>query len=231
MARFIFACGGGGFGSMNPNPNMVDETLSHLKPHPNILFLPTASGDSVDYIARCEEQVTSYGATPRVLSLFRPSQWDREFEEFFEDVDFVWVGGGNTRNMLTLWDLWGVTPMLRKLYESGIPVGGVSAGAICWFEIGCTDSVGRELGLMEGLGWIQGAATPHFDSETDRRPTIQRFIESGILTQQGIAIDEGVTVLFEDEIPVRIIREAGSGTAWMHRFEDGRAVIEPISLP
>ena len=231
MARFVFACGGGGLGSMSPNPNLVHEILDRTPPKPTILFLPTASGDAIEYIARFEQQVLEYGAIPRVLPLFRPSLWDRELVEYFDGVDFIWVGGGNTRNMLTLWDLWGVTPLIRKSYESGVPIGGVSAGAICWFEFGCTDSVGRKLGIMDCLGWIPGAATPHFDSEHDRRPMLSHFIESGLLHQEGIAFDEGVTGVFEDEKLVQIIREAGAGTAWIHRCEDRQAVIEPIPLP
>jgi len=231
MARLIFASGGGGLGSINPNPNMVRELLSRLRPNPTILFLPTASGDSADYISRFEEQVSACGATPRVLSLFRPSSWDRDLPEYFREVDFVWVGGGNTRNMLCLWDLWQITPQIRGLYESGTPIGGVSAGAICWFELGCTDSVGRKLGIMEGLGWVPGAATPHFDSEVDRRPMIHHFIEEGRLEMEGIALDEGVTAVFENETLVKIIREENAGTAWRHRSVNRQAMIEAIFLP
>ncbi len=216
---------------MSPNPNLVREIFSRVTPNPTILFLPTASGDAVEYIARFEQQVLSYGGVPLVLSLFRPSLWDRDIDDYFEGIDFIWVGGGNTRNMLHLWDLWQITPKIRQAYERGVPIGGVSAGAICWFEIGCTDSVGRELGLMECLGWIPGAATPHFDSEVERRPMVTRFIESGALPQQGVAIDEGVTVVYEDEKIKQIIREDGAGTAWSHRLDDNRAVIEPISQP
>lgn len=216
---------------MNPNPEMVGEIFSRLKTNPKILFLPTASGDATDYIARFHAQVIGYGGIPVTLSLFRPSLWDRELADYFLDIDFIWVGGGNTRNMLCLWDLWNITPMIRDLYEQGTPIGGVSAGAICWFEQGCTDSMGRQLGIMDCLGWLPGVATPHFDSEADRRPMIHQFIKEGHLEKDGIALDEGVTALFENETLVKIIREEEAGTAWTHRSVERQAVIEAISLP
>src|SRR5690606_24677021 len=133
--RQIIAMGGGGF-SMEPDNTLLDEYIlcqSKAK-KPNICFIPTASGDSDGYIQRFYNFFEKKECKPFHLSLFK-GHTDR-IEEFILSHDIIYVGGGNTRNMLVLWREWGVDKFLRKAYENGVLLCGISAGSICWFEEG-----------------------------------------------------------------------------------------------
>ena len=111
--------------------------------------------------------------------------------------DVIYVGGGNTANMLAVWRVHGVDKLLREAWESGTVLCGVSAGAICWFEAGLTDSFGPDLQpLHGGLGFLPGSFCPHYDGEAARRPGFTSAIASGALPP-GYAADDGVGVLFE----------------------------------
>jgi peptidase E len=123
------------------------------------------------------------------------------------------VGGGNTANMLAIWRLHGVDLALRDAYAQGTILTGWSAGCICWFEAGITDSFTPELGpLHEGLGILKGSACPHFDSE-ERRPIVYaREIAAGLAP--GIALDDGVAALYEDERLVEVVSGRPDGRAF-----------------
>jgi peptidase E len=131
------------------------------------------------------------------LDLFDPTR-DPDVAAFLGAQDVVWVGGGNTRNMLLLWNAWGVDSALRSAYENGTVLAGVSAGALCWFEAGVTDSYPRSLATLNALGWLRGSFTPHYDSEPGRRPLFAELIGSGQLPA-GVAADDFVALRFENE--------------------------------
>jgi putative intracellular protease/amidase len=136
--RQIIAMGGGGF-SMEPDNLLLDRyVLQQARmPNPTVCFLPTASGDSDGYIGRFYSAFTTLPCRPRHLSLFRQP---RDLAGFVAECDVIYVGGGNTRNMLAIWRACELDRMLRAAWESGTVLCGVSAGAICWFEQGHTDS-------------------------------------------------------------------------------------------
>jgi peptidase E len=176
-----------------------------------VLFVPTASGDSADYLLTFYRELAGVDCEPSHLELFERSVDDIGALVAAQDV--VMVGGGNTANMLAIWRLHGVDQALRDAYAAGTILTGWSAGCICWFDAGITDSFTPELGpLHDGLGILKGSACPHFDSE-DRRPIVYaREIATGLAP--GLALDDGVAALYEDERLVEIVSGRPDGRAF-----------------
>ena len=109
--------------------------------------------------------------------------------------DRIYVGGGNTKSMLAVWREWKLDTLLKKAYSNGKILCGVSAGAICWFEQGITDSWASNLNTLECLGFITGMACPHYQEEVDRKPDVHKFLLDGKAIS-GYAIDGGAAVHF-----------------------------------
>lgn len=197
ITRRIFAMGGGGF-CMEPENPLLDAYVLALtkKAAPRIALVPTASGDSPRFTAEFPDHFQRLGAVPSVVSLFRGA--DPNFIEHLLSQDIIYVSGGNTRNMLTLWKLWGVDEAIRAAYQNGVVLAGVSAGSICWFESGLTDSWPGELRELSCMGLLKGSNCPHYDGEPGRRPTYQRLVASGRMPD-GIAADDGAGILYENE--------------------------------
>ncbi len=190
----IIAMGGGGF-SMEPDNLLLDQYILEQSPakKPKICFLPTASGDAESYISRFYDAFKQLECEPSHLSLFKPQT--RDLEGFLLSQDIIYVGGGNTINMLVLWKEWGVDRILRTAWEQGIVLAGLSAGSICWFEEGVTDSFGDELEPMEALGFLHGSHCPHYDGEENRRPAFGNLIAEGRM-RPGYAADDGAALHF-----------------------------------
>ena len=109
--------------------------------------------------------------------------------------DVIFVGGGNTANLLAIWRMHGFDAILREAWESGVLLCGWSAGMICWFEACVTDSFGPQLeGLRDGLGFLPGSACPHYDGEDLRRPVYERLLREGF--PAGIALDDAAGAHF-----------------------------------
>ncbi len=136
------------------------------------------------------------GWRPSHLALFaEPNVPD--ITEHLLDQDVVWVMGGSVANLLALWRLHGVDRAMRTAWEAGVVLMGVSAGSICWFEGGTTDSFGLPLHpVTNGLGFLPYSNSPHHDSEEQRRPAIHRLIADGTLPE-GYASDDGTGLVFE----------------------------------
>ena len=164
------------------------------KPSPKVCVVPTAAGDDADSVLRL------YGVLPeeaRASHLpFFP--WPpAELRRFALEHDLIFVGGGNTANALSIWRVHGFDRVLREAWEAGIVLTGWSAGMICWFEAGVTDSFGPQLdGMRDGLGFLPGSACPHYDGEKDRRPTYHRLVHAGF--PAGYAADDGAALHFVD---------------------------------
>ncbi|MFS1516256.1 Type 1 glutamine amidotransferase-like domain-containing protein [Bacillus sp. SCS-151] len=210
--RQIIALGGGGF-SMEPDNPLLDQYIlkQSIKPKPSICFIPTASGDAEDYIERFYQFFHKQNCNPSHLSLFKPQT--RDLERFLLKKDIVYVGGGSTKNLLVLWKEWGLDLILRKAWNKGIILAGISAGAICWFEEGVTDSFGEGLESIKCLGFLQGSHCPHYDGEIDRRPAYHRLINSGDI-QDGIAADDGVAIHFIEQKVNKIISSRPNAKAY-----------------
>jgi peptidase E len=193
--RHIVAIGGGGF-SMEPrNPRLDDYVLSlaRRKRHPRVCFVGTASGDSDSYIRRFHEAFPPSRAAATHLTLFDRKISD--LKKFVMAQDVIYVGGGNSANMLAVWRLHGFDKLLRAAWTAGVVMAGISAGAICWFEDGVTDSYGMPFrALNDGLGFVRGACCPHYDGEKERRPVLMRLIKHGF--PSTLALDDGAAAHF-----------------------------------
>jgi dipeptidase E len=165
------------------------------KSSPRVLFVGTASGDEPTHVARFYESYAPLGCVPSHLTLFRRTPTDLRALVFAQDV--VHVGGGNTRSMLAVWRDWGLDEILREAFERGVVLCGSSAGSICWFDEGVTDSIAGELSRMSGLGILAGSNCPHYDGEPERRPAYHRMVSMGTIGP-GYAADDGVGLHFVD---------------------------------
>ena len=183
---------------MEPDNPLLDLYIlkQAKKTTPKICFIPTASGDSDHYISRYYNFFNKQNCKPSHLSLFRSPT--RDLEGFILEKDIIYVGGGNTRNLLVLWKEWGLDNILRKAWNQGIVLAGISAGSICWFEEGITDSFGEGLEPIQCLGFLKGSNCPHYDGESDRRPSYHKLIYSGDI-QAGIAADDGVAIHYIEQ--------------------------------
>jgi peptidase E len=134
--------------------------------------------------------------------------------------DVLYVGGGNTKSLLGVWREWGLPEVLREAWASGIVLAGVSAGAICWFEQGLTDSFAGELRPLECLGFLAGSCCPHYDGDPARRPTYHERQRTGDLLT-GLAIDDGAAVHFLDDEIHRVVASRPGVTAYRVGKRDG----------
>jgi len=193
--RHIVVLGGGGFSYEQPEDARLDDYTLALtgKRKPRVCFLPTASGDSVVYIERFLRRFPAQRAEAVVLRLF--TRDGRDLEEFILNQDVIYVGGGNTANALAVWRVHGVDRLLRKAWMNGTVMTGVSAGMLCWFEGGVTDSFGPLAALPDGLGVLRGSACPHYDAESRRRPTYHDLVGQGDLPG-GYAADDWAALHF-----------------------------------
>ena len=193
MNKQIIAIGGGGFGR-NPNHRLIENYILEQSDEelPNILFVPTASAENKSYIVNFYSCFSKLKCKPRHINLFERTP---RLESLFNKADVIYVGGGNTKSMLAVWREWGIDKLLVKAYNQGTILSGVSAGAICWFDKGVTDSWASNLNLLDCLGLLKGNCCPHYNSEKDRRPSVQRFIEKRELNSI-YAIDDGAAIHF-----------------------------------
>lgn len=222
--RQIIALGGGGF-SDGRRGRGLDEYIVEQSNNarPRVCFIPTASGDSTIYIDRFHKAFAKLGARTSHLTLFAPQKTKSGFGDFLAGQDIIYVGGGNTRNLLILWKAWGISSALRSAYESGVVIAGISAGALCWFQSGLTDSYPGRLAALAALGWLRGSFCPHFDSEPKRKPIYRRLIYSGELPG-GYAVDDGVALHFVNEKFSRAVRARKNAAARLIRKSRGRLV-------
>jgi peptidase E/GNAT superfamily N-acetyltransferase len=224
VKRHIIALGGGGF-SMEPLNPLLDLYILKQsgKENPKVCFIGTASGDAQGYIDRFYTAFKKLDCTPSHLSLFRGHT--AEFEKFILDQDVLYVGGGNTRNLLTLWKDWGLDIAIRKAYESGTVLAGISAGSICWFEQGVTDSVPNRLSSLKCLGWLKGSNCPHYDGEAVRRPSYHQLLKSGEILP-GLATEDGVAAHFINEELKVFVSSHPEKKAYSLNLKNGESVEE-----
>ena len=219
--------GGGGFTMEPDNPLLDDEILnlaraSRGRRRPRICFIPTASGDSHAYIA---EFYAAFARRTEAdhLALFNRTVDDIDGHLLHQDV--IYVGGGNTENMLAVWRVHGVDLALRRAWESGVVMAGLSAGSLCWFEAGTTNSFGVGLAALSGgLGFLPGSHAPHYDGEGTRRPHFQKLIADGVLPA-GLAADDGAALVFHGTELAEVVTSRPAARGYrVERGPDGLAV-------
>ena len=198
----IIAIGGGGFGR-NPNQRIIEKYIidQSNESKPNILFIPTASAEDKSYTVNFYSCFNGLNCNPSHLNFFQRTP---RIEGLINKADIIYVGGGNTKSMLAVWKEWKLDKLLIKAYNKGTVLAGVSAGAICWFDTGITDSWASNLNYIDCMGVLSGSCCPHYDSEKDRRPSVHKFIEQEKL-KSVYAIEDGAAIHFVDDAPYKNI--------------------------
>tara|TARA_B100001989_G_scaffold25638_1_gene15300 strand:- start:103 stop:783 length:681 start_codon:yes stop_codon:yes gene_type:complete len=178
-SKNIIAIGGGGFGR-NLGSLEIEKYIISLvrKKRPKICFIPTASGDNHLYKLNFYRAFSKLDCITSHIDFFSRTE---NLEDKVMTQDIIYVGGGNTKSMLAVWREWNLQNILQNAYENGIVMSGVSAGAICWFEKGITDSFDKELNIIDCLGIVDGIACPHFDEEKEREPYVNDAIQKEII--------------------------------------------------
>ncbi|TDW97601.1 Type 1 glutamine amidotransferase-like domain-containing protein [Dinghuibacter silviterrae] len=220
--RQIIAMGGGGF-SMEPGNPLLDQYVLNAsgRSRPSVCFLPHATDDASRYALNFYTAFARLDARPFHLSLFTPPTAD--LESFLLGMDVIYVGGGNTKSMLALWREWGLDTILRKAYDKGIVLAGISAGANCWFQECSTDSIPGPYTMLPCLGLVPGSFCPHYDGEVERRPSLHRLLSSGSILP-GYAADNSAAVHFADDA-VTCVASVPSARVYRVGLE-GRVVVE-----
>ena len=221
----IVAMGGGGFSEEPDNPLLDDFVLGLSRRQPaRVCFVPTASADSPAYIVRFYRALAGR-CVPTDLTLWNPPALPRqpartsELAAFIAEQDVFYVGGGDTANLLVLWRRHGLDTLFRQAWSQGAVMTGVSAGMLCWFNGGVTDSFGGLEPLNDGLGLIDATACPHYDGERDRRPTYHRAIAGGM--QAGFAADDGAAFHFFGPNLVEAVSSRPKAGAYRLELIDG----------
>ncbi len=175
----IVAIGGGGFGRSLGSLAIEKYIISLVKKkNPKICFIPTASGDNDLYKLNFYRAFSELKCITSHIDFFSRTE---DLEEKVSTQDIIYVGGGNTKSMIAVWKEWNLHEILKKAYENGIVMSGVSAGAICWFDKGITDSYSDRLEIIDCLGIVKGIACPHFDEEKERKPYVYEIIQNEII--------------------------------------------------
>ena len=178
-SKNIVAIGGGGFGRSIGSLEIEKYIISLIsKKRPKICFIPTASGDSSLYKLNFYRAFSKLDCITSHIDFFSRTE---NLEEKVLTQDIIYVGGGNTKSMLAVWKEWNLNKILQIAYEKGIVMSGVSAGAICWFDKGITDSFADKLEIIDCLGFVKGIACPHFDEEKEREPFVNKLLEGDII--------------------------------------------------
>jgi peptidase E len=226
VRKQIICMGGGGF-LMEPQNPLLDLYILGQSPKkkPKICFVGTASGDSLDSIKRFLTHFKKFNCEPSYLSLFKAPK--ENLESFVLSKDIIYVGGGNTRNLLLLWKAWGLDKIMKKGWKQGIVLSGVSAGSICWFEEGVTDSFPGKLAPLKCLGFLKGSNCPHYDGEKERRPSYHRLVRERKI-KNGYAADDGVALHFIDNTIAHIVSSRPLGRAYKVGWQKGKVIEETI---
>tara|TARA_Y100000992_G_C21108281_1_gene416053 strand:- start:23 stop:724 length:702 start_codon:yes stop_codon:yes gene_type:complete len=195
-SRNIIAIGGGGFGA-NPGQGIIENYIlkQTKKKNPRICFIPTATGDNEAYKVNFYSTFTNLNCYPSHLDFFKRTP---DLNELILNQDAIFVGGGNTKSMLAVWKEWELDKILKKAYLRGTVMSGVSAGAICWFQNGITDSWASNLKMMPCLNFVKGTCCPHYDEEPERKPAVKNFLLRSKI-KNVYAVDGGAALHIKNE--------------------------------
>ncbi len=221
MPRQIIAFGG--MRPAAPGSHPLIHALLDLtgKSNAAVAIIATATGDSSESLLNHYNRFPPSRCRRSHLALFNRTVVD--VDAYLQGQDVIWVGGGNTVNLLAVWRAHGVDRAIRRAYENGVILAGGSAGSLCWFEGGTTDSfdLNRLAPLNDGLGLLQGSHCPHFDGEAQRRPLYHELVGSGTLAP-GIAIDDDAAAHYVDEQLREVLSSrAGAGAYLLTRESSG----------
>jgi len=203
------------------------------KPRPKLLYLPTASADSPQGIISWYQSCAPLDVEPsHQISFIASTRQNRSWDEVFLSVDGIVCSGGNTLNQQAIWKAQGIDAILRQAWDRGVVLGGASAGSLCWFEEGTTDSRPKELSKVECLGFLKGSHSPHYDAEKDRRPLYQKLIAAGQV-KPGYGCDNDAGIYFEDNEVKRVVSARAGAKCYHVSIVDGKVVervLEPDNI-
>ena len=213
--RQIVGLGGGG-----DTPEQTDLLYRYVleltgKERPHVLYVPTAAADEDSAVVMFYDRFARRAEANTLLTFPYPPS---DLRELVLSQDAICVSGGNTANMLAIWRVHGIDQLMREAWDQGTILWGASAGMICWFEQGVTDSFGPQLESMDCLGFLPGSACPHYDGEERRRPRYRELIDGGLA--DGVAADDGVALRYVGSELQEIVSCRPGATAY-HVTRDG----------
>jgi dipeptidase E len=219
------------FGGLRPTPGKTHPIVNYLldlvgKPRARVCFVPTATGDSPATLVAMYSRFPAARAERTHLELF--SRTVKDTRSMLLAQDIIYVGGGNTVNLLAVWRAHGVDKVMREAWENGVILTGGSAGSLCWYECGTTDSFDLyELArLDDGLGFLPGSHCPHYDGEPQRRPFYHSLIANGL--PQGIAIDDDAAVRYDAVAVAEVVSARAGATAYRVEKVGDQVVETPL---
>lgn len=190
----------GGEGSDKDDTTLLDLYLLAQVPkkEPKICLIPTACGDNSNYIQYFYNKFKQYPCEFTYLSLFNPPSKDLKSFILDQEINIIYVSGGNTKSMLAVWREWELDTILQEAYANGIIMSGLSAGQVCWGAPFITDSTPGEYKVLQGLNLVSDSFAPHFNSQKQREPEYKRFIQEkqipggyGCFECAGVHIKDG----------------------------------------
>ena len=219
-SKNIVAIGAGGFGRSLGSLEIEKYIISLInKKRPKICFIPTASGDSSLYKLNFYRAFSKLDCITSHIDFFSRTE---NLEKKVLTQDIIYVGGGNTKSMLAVWKEWNLHNILQNAYEKGIVMSGVSAGAICWFDKGITDSYAKDLAIIDCLGIVEGIACPHFDEEKERKPYVNDVINREII-KSCICIEGNCAVHIKNDIEYSSI-DFGNGKRSFRLYKENNTI-------
>jgi dipeptidase E len=200
------------------------------KTRPRICYLPTASADDVYGSVNFYTSCATLDVEPHVQNSFIESlSQTRGWDEVLLSMDAIVCSGGNTLNQQAIWKAQGIDTVLRAAWDQGIVLGGASAGSLCWFEEGTTDSRPKALSIVKCLGFLPGSHSPHYDAEAGRRPLYHKLIGTGEM-KPGYACDNNAGLYFEGTTVKRVV-SARDGAKVYHVSVVNGVVVEKVLEP
>ena len=183
------------------------------RPRPRLCVINTATGDDPAGYVRFYDRLAGSEAQIRHLALF-PMPNVADPADLLLSQDAIFVGGGSVAAMMAVWRVHGIDEILRKAWHAGIVLAGSSAGGICWFSGGTTDSFGVKLRpFTDGMAMLPGSFCPHYHSEPERRPLYRRLVADGSLPA-GLACDDGAAAHFVDDDLTELVSDRPGGKAY-----------------
>lgn len=207
------------------------------KINPNVLFVGTASCDAKGYIETITEEYCSLQCEVKSLCLCSGNGQEEEIDALLSWADLIYVGGGDTISMMQVWKKYGVDEKLKKIYENDLAVlTGISAGAICWFHCGHSDSGASQEADNGKYCWADGmldiihmAYCPHYN-EDGRDSFDKMLLEKDI---PGLAMENDTAFVLNNGREY-FIRSNALANAFMIQYKNGimeKKQMAPIILP
>ena len=186
LASKFVLIGGGGLDCVTPKKSAISFFIQQIdSPNPKIGFLGTAAGDDPLVVSRFNQIFSNYNCERYSFSFFErvPSN----YKESIMSMDAIYVGGGNTKSMLAVWREWGIDKLLNEYQQADKVLGGESAGAMCWFKEGFTDSYANSFQKINCLSFIPYSFSPHSSPDSDRNQFFKSAVKEKVLIP-GIAL-------------------------------------------